>query len=205
VCYVWNVAIITLFRYCYVCVTCTLRVVVLLRVCYVYVTCRNCCIQILKSFLFLNVHILKEPGIENVTFIKRQIIVWVTDCYLLIAICLNYFLCIVIHSENVYAAYKQNLNNTTQHWNKGDGDFVSLFLWGVVDTYKKRPCLFCGKQQSRLKDILVKHKEEPRVDFILKLPSKEIGHIITNFRREAILTHNKKCVSIVRRMCLERR
>ena len=55
--------------------------------------------------------------------------------------------------------------------------------------------MFCGDPQSRLKrHILTKHKENPRVVQIRKLPGKEIDHAIGQLRREAILTQNKKVI-----------
>ena len=64
--------------------------------------------------------------------------------------------------------------------------------------YRKpaRPCLFCGKPQSRLKrHILTKHKQEQKVIPLLKLKTKEQDFAIAQFKREAIRVHNIKCLN----------
>ena len=59
--------------------------------------------------------------------------------------------------------------------------------------YKKtpRPCIFCGKNQTRYKrHVLAKHKTHPIVVPLLDMTPKEVDRYIDKFRREGIRKHN---------------
>lgn len=63
----------------------------------------------------------------------------------------------------------------------------------ISEKYRKpkRPCLFCGVEQSRLKrHILTKRKDNTIVAPLLDMSPKEQDSFIAQFKRKAIKNHN---------------